>query len=829
MKKVKILFIFIILVFSFSFLNINLFSNKKVLAEGEVKTISSLSEMTGDLSGNYALQRGQTYDYSTSLAEFSGTLNGNGAIVRFNGNGNVTPLFESLKGATVYNLRFSYDALAELTFDVTTKTSYGLLAGFSTGANVYGIELENINLILIDNPLNTAVSTLNVGLLVGQASGGNINQIKINNCKISTYQIVNEDKTTVDYGIRANLNLGLLVGKMADGAKVQNNLITNSSAKIIIANSQAKNYNLGGAVGAIDSGFLTNNIVDFTSDFKFEVGFVRTNHYLNFGYLVGKTNTNLISIYNNVVNVKQDELFSLDDENVFVGVMIGYMQANLNAEDVCGFLTTLSGDYAGNKNNSNFLDAYKNINLIENENLINSNIANGDLWQNVYSWDFINVWRKDSSYIPTLQIFEEYSISFSSLESVKSLSIENLPTLPNNEDVVTFALSSENVPYGQSFTITASITNKSNFDKFFYITGLNLNGTKIYDIASDKSLEGYHINNITDAGNNGEVKFEVTNINAGNMGVYSVQLERKTYKLKIKVYELMVNEKPFIPGKVKNNMASEAKEELLVDMQYGVKYTYETYDVNSDYAKEADWYLTYETYSQNDDTIAEPVEENAFDLVSAKTSFTSKRTLSWTFDENCVLFGNNDAEDENDYLDINKYNYSKDDADSKIFTSYVVFTRDVKDIEIRFKFDDDEEILNKIAEVLIDDGAVALTYKDGVYTTKIRYSDKLDKASHKITLRQISTDYTFDGWYLNSRLDGVSGDEYAGSFEVLNDGDTNVIVITAVFTKQAQKARGSLLWLWITLGSVAFIGLVVIIIIINKKKSARSAYKKYMY
>lgn len=824
MKKVKILFFFIVLIFSFSFLNVNLFSNKKVLAEGEAKIISSLSEIT-DLSGNYTMKRGQTYEYSTSLGTFSGTLNGNGAIVRFNGTGNVAPLFASLNGAQVYNLRFKYDTLTELTFDVTTKTSYGLLAGSSIGANVYGIELENINLVLNDNPLNTAVSTLNVGLLVGQASGGKINQIKINNYSISTYQYEDTDKTMIDNGIRANLNLGLLVGKMADGAKLQNNLITNCCARIVIANSEAKNYNLGGVVGTIDSGFLTNNIVDFCEDNAFEVEFHRTINYLNFGYLVGKTNTNLISLYNNVVNVKQDALLALDDENVFVGVMVGYMQANLNTEDVCGFLTTLSGVYAGNKNNSNFLAAYKNINLIENENLINSNIANGDLWQNVYSWNFINVWRKDSSYVPTLQIFEEYSVSFSSLESVKSLSIENLPSLPNNEDVVDFTLSSNMVPFGNSLTITASITNKSNFDKFFYITGLNLNGTKIYDIASDKSIEGYQVNNVTDANNNNQVKFEVNNFNAGNMGVYSVQLARKTYKLKIKVYELPGEEKPFVPGKVKNNMASEAKEELIVDMQYGVKYTYETYDVNSDYAKEADWYLTYETYSQNDDTIAEPVEENAFDLERAKTSFTARRTLSWTFDENCVLFGYNIAEDLNDYLDINKYNYSTDDANSKIFTSYVVFTRDVKDIEIRFKFDDDEEILNKIAEVLIDDGAVSLNYKNGVYTAKIRYGTK----PHTITLRQLSTDYTFDGWYLNSRLAGVSGDEYAGSFEILNDGDTDTVVITAVFTKQAQKAKGSLLWLWLTLGGVALVGIVVTIIIVKKKKSASSAYKKYMY
>ena len=331
----------------------------------------------------------------------------------------------------------------------------------------------------------------------------------------------------------------------------------------------------------------------------------------------------------------------------------------------------------------------------------------------------------------------------------------------------------------------------------------------------------------TSTNDDGEVMFDVKNINANNAGVYSVQLARKTYKIKLKVYALTINDQQLIPGKVKNNMASVSNDEIVVDMKYGEKFTYETYEVNSDYAKDADWYLTY--ISQDQETNPDEEDYSLFDLEKelAKTEESEKlaciessRTLSWTFSEKSVLFGY-----VRQYLDINNYNYNEEDSSSKMFTAYVVFTRDVKDIEIRFKFDNDEEITEKIADVIIDDGAITVTYKNGIYVAKIRYGTK----PHTITLRQVSTDYTFDGWYLNSRLAGIADDEYAGTFEVQNDGDTSTVVLNAVFTKSANNKGTNLLWLWITLGGVTLVAVVVIIIVAKKKNSGNSGYKKYMY
>lgn len=823
-------FLLVLVAFGLSFLT---FGTKKVNAEGEAVTVSSLSEIT-DMSGNYALNKDQEYTYTASLGSFAGSLNGNGAKIVFEGTSFV-PLFNSITtNAIVKNLQFANgeeDDNITYTIDVTNGTSYGLLAGTILGGNVYGVEFNNINLVVYDNESNTAVSQLNVGLVAGQVKGGKVHQIKITNCNILPYKNQLPEQEEVTIGIRPSLNLGLLVGSASEGALFQNNLINNNGVSVVIAEAQSNNFNFGGLLGLLDSGFVTNNIINFTINNSYDVEFNRTNKSLNFGYLVGKCGTNMVSLINNVINVRNDAILAQDEENFNLGLYVGYMPTTIESDYIDGILTTNDAQYAGNILNENFTYKYKNIKYILNENLISTNIKDTTLWNDTYAWNFDKIWRETNEYIPTLQIFEEYAVTFSSVDSVKSLGIENLPTLPNNADVVVSNITADQIAYGSTLTISAKVTTENNFDKFFYVVGLRLNGNEIYNFQTNKSADGFSVSG--EMNESGEATFAVKDINSSNAGTYSVQLARKTYKIKLKVYELTIDDQTFIPGKVKNNMASVAYQEIVVDMKYGEKFTYETYDVNSDYAKEADWYLSYisknqeDNPSEEDNTLFNLEKEKAKTVESEKLAcFDASRTLTWTFTENSTLFGySKSAEDEHQYLNINNYNYDENDADTKMFVAYVVFTRDVKDIEIVFKYDDDEIITDKIADVIIDDGAVTVTYKNGVFVTKIRYGTK----PHTITLRQLSTDYTFDGWYLNSRLGVVAGDEYAGSFEIQNDGDTNTVVLNAVFIKSAKKSTNNLLWLWITLGGVALVGIVVTIIIVKKKKSGDSGYKKYMY
>lgn len=853
-NKEKFIFkIFALVLAIFSFCCLNFFgTNNIVLADqtsDDFIEISSLDQIT-DMAGKYRLtQKDDSYTYTASLGNFAGVLDGNGAIISFQSTESFVStqaLFNTISyGAVVYNLCFAPNGedIQNIYFgaedEASQKTSYGLLANQILSAQVYGIEFKNTNAFIYDNENLTSVPELNIGLLAGQISGGKIHQIKFENCSILPYQKTEENETKASY-IRSNFNIGMVAGKLKDGVTLQNVYVNNPSLTINVAESLSTNNNLGVLVGSIESGYILNNIVDCpknTSAHVF-VNFQTATKVLNFGYLIGKISGTSVSLYNNVLNLKNDTILSLNEEKVFSGLFVGFMTNMLSSEDVQGFVTLFSSKYVGNVDNISFLNTYANITRIDLDALFISKIQDINLWNNIYAWDFDKIWKTSSTNVlPTLQYFEDYEIIFSSVDSVKSLSIEKLPTLSDaTQQVVNSEMSANNgspvntnttlnVHYGKDVNLSTKITQINNFDKFFKISGLLLNGEKVFDydyeLQKGVSYNGYQITgepNLED----GSFNFVISNFTAKNAGTYSVQLVRNVFKLKINVLELDANGTSILPGKIKSNMASDGSSEITVEMQYGTKYTYETYDVNSDYAKEADWYLY--NYEPND-------TEFVFDLEGRSTNFISQNTLEWTFDENCILWGSGNPEDTTDYLSFNEYVYDKDNPEAEntnIFATTVVFSKDVKDIEIRFKFDDEEEILEKIADVVIDDGAVSLSYveAEGYYKAKIRFSNK----THIISLKGVSTDYTFDGWYLNSKMPQAINDNYGGTFEILNDGDASTVIIFAVFTKEKVNDGANMLWLWLTLAGVGLLLIViVIIIVIKKKKAGTSSYKKYMY
>ena len=846
-NKEKLIFkIFALVLAVFSFCTLNMFaSNNVVLAEQDDFTvITSLDQIT-DMSGKYRLQQKEgAYSYSASLGKFSGTLDGNDCIISYSAGTDfdvTQPLFNSLdNGAVVYNICFAptesdvqnvYFGASDI---ANQKTSYGLLASNISNSEVYGIQFANTNAYVYDNEALTSVPELSVGLLAGQISGSKVHQIKISNCSILPYS--KEEATS---NIRSNFNIGMIAGKANNGTKLQNNLILQSTLSVSVADTITTNHNLGIVAGLVESGYITNNILGFISTTPLvSVNFKGTNKALNFGYIAGKTASADVSLFNNVLNLNQDTILSSVEEETYAGLIVGNMSTNLSTEDLQGFITTFEGKYVGTMDNDALLASYANISKIDLETLFVTKIHDTTLWNNIYAWDFDKVWKATStSALPTLQYFEDYSISFSSLDSVKSLSIEKLPTLSDatlnvvNSNFTLLNVDNTasgdklDVPYGKAVKLSTFVTNLNNFSKFFKISGLLLNGVKIFDYNYDTnvgtSYNGYQVTGAPNA-ETGNFDFVISDFTASNAGTYSVQLLRNVFKLKINVLELDVNGQSILPGKVKSNMASDGSSEIVVDMQYGTKYTYETYDVNSDYAKEADWFL-YNLEPNN--------AEFVFDLDSLSTRFVSQNNLEWTFDENCVLFGSGDAEDTTDYLSLDNYYYNKDnleDENNNIFAVSVLFSKDVKDIEIRFKFDDEEEILEKVADVVIDDGAVSLTYVEGegYYKAKIRYSNK----THIISLKGVSTDYQFDGWYLNSRMPQATNDLFGGTFEIVNDGDASTVVIYAVFTKEKVNDAGNMLWLWLTLAGVGVLLItVIVIVVIKKKKAGASSYKKYMY
>lgn len=807
---------------------------EKIVLADETQKVN-ISTIITSSDGSFDLNNNSVYTYSQTLSfdSFSGTINGNGATIVFESNDNekyILPLFNNLLNATIVNVNFKLNS--DCIISLTQRGNFGMLARTSVNSSIKGVSITNCVFTLYENDGQIAHAEANIGLLLGDVTGGTIDQIKIQNC-IVTPQTYLEDSVFKNYALKSNTNFGLLAGK-ASGARLRNILITQNSVNIVLATPQSKSHNVGAIVGLMGAGYITNSIIDFannstiistdsknfTNDQVFCVDFNDSGKYLSFGYVAGKTTTSPLYVYNIVVNcVYRNSDYTLDKQplyligdNIYSGILFGQMHDQISNEYLQGVLTTANGNFVGNIPNATFTSLYSNVNLLTREEQISESLQNPELWYDAPSWNIDTIWHiTTNQVIPSLQYFEKYVVSFSSADSINSLGVmENTPTLPNEEDVIISSLSANTVDYGNSLTIETSITEQLNFDQFFYITGLRLNGDLVFDIKTGKSLvEGFKVtcNDVDDKPNS--VTFVVENFNATNEGVFSVQLARNKFKLKIQTYELTVDDQPFIPGKIKSNMATEASEQLIVEMEYGKNYTYETYDVNSDYAKDADWYLTH--YSTSSD------EFSLDSTPTPQTAFVASKTLSWTFNENCELF-KKDANDLNNYLDFNEY------SEDNIFAIYVVFTRDVKDVEIRFKLDDGTDITEKIAEVLIDDGSVAVTFNNGVYYAKVRYGTK----THTITLRQLSTAYFFDEWRMNARLDGVANDEYAGQFIVSQEGD-GVVEITAYFSTDDKSSGSNLLWLWITLGTLALAGVVVIIIVVVKRKNSEPSYKKYLY
>lgn len=869
MKKLKnyLLFIFVIFTLCFSIFNANLFLNNNVVFAVEDASeeptdnsqsnalikITKLNEIA-NADGKYSLTKNDYTLESSSLPldTFSGTLNGNGSKIIIKAG---VPMFKKLSGATIYNLTFVVEpdkdsnVIEPIEVILENKTSYGVLADVIENSTVYGIKIENVE-IKLNGESSQSISTLNIGLLAGQVASSNINQIYVNNCSFNTPDKStntngntepNKKSTEIDKEkeLKSDFNLGFLVGKIDSGTRLQNNLVKNSSLNIGIGESESVNFNIGGLVGYCVSSYkISNNIVDFSNS-NTKVAFDRLNKYLNFGYLIGKTETNQVSIYNNVINVAtNNNAFDIkgSESNILVGLCLGNMNSPLEKDSIYGIMSTLNEAFVGNYTKEQILSNYEGLNVITESEIISKIKNETDCWNIIETWDFKNIWITKDETTPLLQYFQTYSVTFSSQDSVKTLGIDNLPTDADGDVIESkFDIEKTNeILYGQSITLTTNVTSTKNFNKFFEIVGLYLNGTRIYHIENGAD-EGYEITHKIEE--NGSTTFTISNFKAINSGTYAVELKQKEFKLKINVYELTINNKPFTPGKIKSTDGAKAlKNGEVITMKYGSRYSYETCEVDSDYSKEADWFLNYttETSEHTDNsssTDSNDTTEKAFDKDKYTPNFTSKNKLTWVFNENCILFkssnnmsSSNDttsSEKEKIWFEIDEY------AEEKIFSINVVFTRNVKDIVIKFKYDDEEEITSKIANVKIDDSDSTIEFKDGCFYTKKRYGD------HTISLSGLMTDYNFDGWYYESgtRLSGVMGDEFGASFKLSSQADdSGEIVLCAVFTKNAKVNSHNLLWLWLTLGGVGLAGVVTIIVLIVKKKRAGgSGYRKYMY
>lgn len=767
-------------------------------------------------------------------------FNGNGFSVVGNEDEGVfvtQPFFDSLKNVKVTNIKFK-----NIKFMLQSPTG-GILANTIENSEIIGIEFDSCTFVI--SVTDEVPSLISAGLIAGKIERNNkdkktiIDQISFKNCSIQDFQEdpMLTDGPTID--VNTNINVGFIAGTIQSGVIISNSIIVQSTVNLKFSNELAPNVNVGGLVGLMNSGVIINCIVDLynSSSIKFDTIVEKT---VNFGGLVGKIDiSNKVEIYNNICCLSDNTVSyptETDNFSCVYGAMVGILDVSLENSQIEGIIKTTNANLIGNKpDSSNF----RKINNKQRSEL-NSSIFKEELWkeEGVKQWDFENIWLENNSATnnpPTLQMFNLFKVSFSTKNSLNSLKLENIPTVEGGSVVEGYINDSAeeitDIKYGTNVIVKAKITSEKKFDKFFSISGLKID-SPYKDSSKDPSLTfniGDESSNIKllnlidqETGeiilNDGFVEFEVSNFVASYSGEYSVILTKNEFDINIKVLELVdENQNKVIPGIVKGQQGAGLPVIDNIKLRYGEKYSYETDTTNYDYSEMAYWFLVDEN--------SESFVLEDFDYKNEITQFEQTNKLSWTFNENSILFNSNNG--------AMVYDLEKDDAK---YTLLVAFPQTVRTIEIAFKDAEGENIKEKIAEISIDGETSRIVWDETkyVYVAKVPYNTK----DHVIKIESwLDVNYKFIAWYegVNTVLAVEMEGTETGVFHVStsNNMEEDLEEILNLHCRvNKQKKGGSMLWLWITLACVGFALVIVVIVIIIKKRRGggnSTKYKKQFY
>ena len=790
MKKKYIIGFLLILILSCFALTSFLYSKNSVYAEGEdssitvkVQEITSLAQIDKE-DGNYILKN--DCELASRPISFKGTLDGNGhSIIKLSEGGTVVedevtaPLFQSLAGATIKNL--------------------------------------NIQKITLKLDKSGAYANENVGILSGSAVGASISNVKIDDCKI------------IKSYVNADSNFGFLCGKMSTQSSVKNCIINNCSYQIGIDETISTKFNLGMLIGQAEDVVLSNNIINLynnSNDTYKNITFSTASEKdLYFGGLVGELlSSNEFRIYNNVVIMSLGN-FNVDSLiNLYCGSLIGKMHNVLNGPYIRGLLTTYQQEFGFCDNDNYVLD--KVTFLDDYDALSIDYFKSNNYWHNasLYDWDFEKIWfSRLGSKLPELQILTSYTASFNPSESDASLDVEILPAHPvvygviqtsnNNPNYSSEITNIKEISYESSIYISVKVSDENHYNKFFKITALLLNGRIIYDNQTKQFANGFDITEL-ESGENVYL-YEIKNFNANMVGEFTVSVATIPYEIDVAVYNVGTVDNAVYPGGVKSNTNSNLLTNSKITMEYGDRISLTSIATNKDYSDVTHWYLFN---ANSKDAHGEIVE---FNLLLANENYKNNR-ITWNFTENCELFENND----------NATVYNLDlfgGEDEPQYQFVVLFEKSVKEIEIAFKYENDEKIESKVATITIDGKTDRIVWDEEklCYIAKIGYSQETE---HIIKILSMSAEYEFDSWrYELGRL-VVGEDNFSGIFELPasleEDDDTEALRIYCVFKEDTKDLGIDLLWLWITLAGVGFIAVVIGIVIIIRRRGGGSVGKK---
>ena len=880
MKKNKFLIsIFILIVSIFACFNIAIFSSNNAYAlddeneqqeeQDEFIEIESLDEID-KLSGSYKLTKDCVYPTTRDvcLGKFTGKLDGGGHTITYNwviNNNTITyyqytySIFSSIEDAEVYNLKFNYNASLSQLYNLTQSSDApvlvlvfgsddyslsnngGMLANVIKNSTIHNIEIKNANIETLNT---TQTAELNLGLIAGVIEGSNIYEIGIDNTafKCGAEKKDNPDEEEI-ININTNLNFGFIAGKTLSGTIIRNCVINNSRIDVGIEDCQANNFNLGGVAGYSENTTVKNNIINFYfTDLTSVIPAIKVTSEvaksINFGGLVGLVSTDKIYSKNNIVfmDTASFELdATLDTSNI--GAMFGQIDYDVANTNINGFVTNHSGNIFGHRGQN--ISNYVNINTIQ-YNDFNFKDSDG-FWcdENDCQWNFDKTWIfMPNEKLPSLQSFEKFSISFS-FETSKKIP-DSLVELPD-DSILSCEITGTNiayneeldeylVEYGSTVYIKLSISEENKFNKFIFISGLELKNSldnELYDGFVYSNNNGINNNKVqasiyekTDE----YITYAIANFDANCAGEYSAILGRNSFDLSIRVYNVGTDAHPIIPGGFRNDRESNYTNEYTISMLYGERYSFNSLASDKDYSDSEMWYLfrnlTTEGYGS----------ETTFDPTAVTYNFKNNR-IEWVFNEDCSLFSG-----EGFIQTMNIDDYYVDGLTTVDYQLVLVFEKRVKEIRITLKYDNDEEIAKKIAVISIDNRTDRITWNEenGYYVAKIPYDQNEE---HLIKIDSMETGYTFEFWQFEiEQLDEAPDYRYAGYFELATSIDEDdekgeVLQIYGIFKSNKGADHSNLLWLWISLGALAVAGFIGIIILIKRRTGGGggSSYKKYYY
>lgn len=784
------------------------------------------TQIEADTDGIYTFSEnksGESFKVAYGVKE----INGNGKTIYVKDLNSA--IFDSLNGVEIYNLIIKFEAsdsannqpqtqntssIETLTTASNTVTAKSILAENIENANIHDIKIEGINLQLPADDLENTQK--NVGILAQTITNSQIRNVWIKDCEISG-------------NLNYNSNVGFIAGVVSgskSGITFKDCLIENSELNLSIKNESGK-HNFGGMCGLAENVIVQNNIINLVGNGNEEKISIKSdfNKRINFGGIAGEVKSNQSSMYNNAVLLNASSLnlqSSLSDS--YIGSMVGYIESTIN---ISGLVTSYNGKYVSNITDET---GFTKMNKLSYSQIDYTVFASESYWANNAwcQWNFDGVWDiSNNRKIPMLQAFETFSASFNPKESNNNLGFDVKPKQNIILGVITKTNDSEqkeditselnDIAFGETLYIYFKINdekigdNKNNYDKFFYIDGLALNGTKVYDVRNNQKLSGYE--DISYDGENS--KFVINNFRPKYAGEYSIILGKNEFRFSIKTQNEGSELNPFYPGGVKTNYDETVKSDLTVSLYFGDKIELYSVATDLDYADDAKWYW-HDIDSLNelaDDELIQFDTGRKDDSDAIMTGISGKYVIE--LNEDCALLSNAsiDEHKENDLFEYYEI------IDHNLVLS---FQKGVKEIKIFLKDVLGKDISGNIASISIDGKLERVNWNEenSCYIAKV----PLASSNHIVKIEGLEAEYAFENWDFGM---GDTQTNKTGTFDNVDGFDE----IYCVLKSTKKIVSGNLTWLWIVLGVVGGIGIIVVIIIFAKKSAAkkRTSYKRYYY